>query len=913
MKKIKLFAMAVAALLCGNALAQDVVTTGAYSQRTISSDGLNSTWNFIGVVTSETKINDEMVHDNGLIFNAGSKDKLKLKSDQLSCQSQSSLYFNVPEGAAGTITLTVTSSSDSRYFQLFVNGVAGTDKQRLWSKVGDDLVKKGPQSYTFTSDDLTQVGDSFYLHFKDNNTEMKVASFAIVLTSGNYFGVPAAYPFVKSFTMGEIKADVDTANHTISAELPYGADRADAIANAEVVMGGTAKTFSISGDVLTAIDSVDTGKNIDYDLSGIVVAADPSDDATLSMITIDGADLAGFDPATLNYQMIADVIPTVAAVANDPNAIAVVEQAAELPGAATITVTAQDGETKLVYSVTFTSVDKICGMIARATATGENKADYSGALAGTADAKIKGAVTAFGETGYKLNSSGNYLGINLTQGAFHAGDMVNVFITKVNNTDKTFQFFSSNSSADVLFTSDVVAVDSMNHIILPAEADGATSLYIVRTDANGLNPNIAYIEVVRDCEPKLLAFSLAGIDAEIDQEAKTVVAELPYGTVLEESDWDNAYTLNGAATDAEYNQEHTTLTVNGDDASVVYTLDITIAQSASDNANLSEITVNGKAIAGFRADSLEYAFELPNGTVDLPVIAAVAEDITAEVVIDEITALDQLVEIVVTAQDGVTVLTYKVQLSVASAPKYLYEAVFSNGAKGAIDNDAAAIIVPYLDGEAYPTLVSDSVTPGASAEQTGEDKILVTGSDESTKEFSIEFRALSAPSFVADTITFDGSESYIFAFYGWHAEKGVIFSKAVNDEGNMRITTGKTRVYMALPACYKVNLISGTGGARDIKVSLNGGEPAAMKTAAANAGMDILLSSSETNFLAIESNQTGGDGGFIKMVLTLEEPQPTKLVEAAIKAQAEKFMFKGAVYFRHNAKIFNMMGHEIRF
>jgi len=80
------------------------------------------------------------------------------------------------------------------------------------------------------------------------------------------------YPYVKSFTMGEIAAAVDTAAKTITAELPYGTNRDDAINNAVVKMGGTAKTYSISGDVLTAIDSADVAKNIDYDLSGITVS-----------------------------------------------------------------------------------------------------------------------------------------------------------------------------------------------------------------------------------------------------------------------------------------------------------------------------------------------------------------------------------------------------------------------------------------------------------------------------------------------------------------------------------------------------------------------------------------------------------------------------------------------------------------
>lgn len=51
----------------------------------------------------------------------------------------------------------------------------------------------------------------------------------------------------------------------------------------------------------------------------------------------------------------------------------------------------------------------------------------------------------------------------------------------------------------------------------------------------------------------------------------------------------------------------------------------------------------------------------------------------------------------------------------------------------------------------------------------------------------------------------------------------------------------------------------------------------------------------------------------IKDVILPDSPQPTALSNAAIKAKAQKFMVNGAVYFRHNAKVFNMMGQEIRF
>ncbi|MCQ2310417.1 MAG: hypothetical protein MJZ64_01530 [Paludibacteraceae bacterium] len=748
-------------------------------------------------------------------------------------------------------------------------------------------------TYTVVADD--GIAGTSSLSIKRNDSDIKFGTFVASRNEA------IAYPFVKSFTAAGVEAVVDTAAKTIVAELPYGTDRAAAIADAEVVMGGTAKTFSIAGEILTAIDSVDTGKNINYDLTGIVVSENPSTDATLSMITINGVDMAGFDPAVLNYSMVTTSIPTVDAVLNDPTAKYQVNPALDFPGMTEIFVTAQDGVTKLTYSINFTSADKVCGQLVKVTVASGKAGIITGALSATADVSLSSSG--------KMDK-GKYFGITLTEGSFKTGDVFNVN-TSTAAGQGILALYADKAMTTPVYEGEDYGVAGDNLMVLPADADGLTTLYMARdaNDAiNNWNGVISYIEVVRDCEPKLVAFSMAGVDAVIDQEQKTVTAVLPYGTVLEDSDWDNAYTLNGAATGAEYGAEHATLTVKGGEEDVVYTLAITISQTPSSNFNLTEITVNSKAIADFRADSLAYTFELPNGTVDMPVIAAVAEDITAQVAIDEITALDQLVKIVVTAQDA-SKQTYTVQLSVANAPKFLYEAVFSNGVKGAIDNDAAAIVVPYLDGEAYPTLVSDSVSAGATAAMEGEDKLIVTGSDMSTKEFSITFQALSAPSFTADTITFEGSESYIYAAYGWDAEKGVKFSKAVNEESNMRITTGKTRVYMALPACYKVNLISGTGGARDIKVSVNGADPVAMKTAAKNAGMDILLSTTEVNFVAIESAQTGGDGGFVKMVMTLDVPSGDEQIPENV--QENKFIYKGQFLMLNNGVLLNALGQEL--
>ena len=94
----------------------------------------------------------------------------------------------------------------------------------------------------------------------------------------------------------------------------------------------------------------------------------------------------------------------------------------------------------------------------------------------------------------------------------------------------------------------------------------------------------------------------------------------------------------------------------------------------------------------------------------------------------------------------------------------------------------------------------------------------------------------------------------------------------------MRIAKGNTRIYMALPAASEVSLTSGTGGARAVEIYVNGVKSAITETAAANAAITIALNDSTPNFIAIESNQTKGDGGFTAMQLiapaSTENPEP---------------------------------------
>lgn len=363
------------------------------------------------------------------------------------------------------------------------------------------------------------------------------------------------------------------------------------------------------------------------------------------------------------------------------------------------------------------------------------------------------------------------------------------------------------------------------------------------------------------------------------------------GNVVSKSELADPYRY--TAMDNEYVRVETTT------GGTVVLKQINILTEIKASADLSSIKVNGNAIAGFKADSLDYTYMLPYGTIANPEIVATAVDPAASVVIDAITSLTQKVNIVVTS--GELSKTYTIQLGVAEAPKDLFEAVFSNGAKASIYGEV--VEVAYMGTK--PTLADYSVSEGATATIEG-DVITIVGEDKTTRTLNVTFVELTAPVFSTEEVTFTGTEAYVYGHYGWDADKGWKFAKAVNDAGNMRIAEGKTRVYMALPACKAVKLISGTGGARDVKIYVNNVESSVTKTAAGNASIRVELDDTQANFVAIESNQTKGDGGFIGMILTNEAA--TAIQNTTVGVKAQKRIVNGQLVIEREGVRYNAVG-----
>ncbi len=279
---VKILLITVIYLIPSSLFAQ-TTNTGNYSTQVISADGKTSTWTFIKPSSQVTVPANAETEDNGIIYVPSGGSKMKFSSsNQFSWQGQSSGYIPVPAGGAGTISMTVAGQSDSRHLQLYVNGTAAGETKRLYSKASSDGNitsdgKRGPQSFQFTSSDLTTKGGKTYLHFKDNNSEMKIATITVALTTGSY---------------------------------------------------------TTAGPVI-------------------------STDATLSALTYNGTSVPNFSATTTNYEVElpagTTTPPTVAATKNDTKASdPVITQATSLPGNATVSVTAEDGTTTKVYTITFT-------------------------------------------------------------------------------------------------------------------------------------------------------------------------------------------------------------------------------------------------------------------------------------------------------------------------------------------------------------------------------------------------------------------------------------------------------------------------------------------------------------------------------------------------------------------------------
>jgi hypothetical protein len=142
-------------------------------------------------------------------------------------------------------------------------------------------------------------------------------------------------------TLADLKVDgttvdgfaADVYEYTIS--LPHGTTtvpEVSAAATSEAAAMVVNQATALPGDATVVVTAEDEATELIYTVHFVV---EPNDDATLSVIKVNGTAVAGFDPAVLTYnielQIGTTAIPVVAANATDANAVVVIAQAAALP------------------------------------------------------------------------------------------------------------------------------------------------------------------------------------------------------------------------------------------------------------------------------------------------------------------------------------------------------------------------------------------------------------------------------------------------------------------------------------------------------------------------------------------------------------------------------------------------------
>ena len=150
---------------------------------------------------------------------------------------------------------------------------------------------------------------------------------------------------------------------TYNVELPFGTIEVPVVAataTSSKAMVSVTQAATVDGTATIAVTAEDGTTKKTYTINFTVAA--PSQDATLSAITVDGKALEGFSPEQLTYSMElaygTTTIPTVTATTTDENATYIVKyvdaegaETTSLPCTATITVTAEDTEVSQTYSI----------------------------------------------------------------------------------------------------------------------------------------------------------------------------------------------------------------------------------------------------------------------------------------------------------------------------------------------------------------------------------------------------------------------------------------------------------------------------------------------------------------------------------------------------------------------------------
>ena len=254
-----------------------------------------------------------------------------------------------------------------------------------------------------------------------------------------------------------------------------------------------------------------------------------STDNTLSDLQVDGATVAGFDPAVQIYNLVYEYgqQPVITSATATAGALATVTINNTPVEEATfkyvqVKVEAESGAERF-YQVRYTNNPKQGATIFKAELTSNTAADYSGMYADGDNSEIK--LADDGANGYKFAGKSNYIKMAITDATFAEGDMLKMTYTTNPQQGELAIYDGTTKVQGTPYTNNILTFSD-------AVGDDKSTLFIRRTDDNTFNGWVAQVEVQRYMAPIIKSYKIGAVSGTIDQEHKTIAIELPYGTSL---------------------------------------------------------------------------------------------------------------------------------------------------------------------------------------------------------------------------------------------------------------------------------------------------------------------------------------------------------------------------------------------
>lgn len=414
-----------------------------------------------------------------------------------------------------------------------------------------------------------------------------------------------------------------------------------------------------------------------------------SNNALLSAIYINGAPLADFYESTFTYQLTAPELPELTATAAEPNALV---QTALL----------RQDDTHYVYFIQVTAPD------------GHTKQGYTVAI----------NIHVLRSTALLSDIRANNISID-------------------GFAPNTFYYDIALLTDDTMPTFKAITADGATAVATTTENGRITTITYEVTSENGKQTNTYHVVVEKQQSSicTLDAIYLDGIPLEgFSADTYAYDIELPHGTTqLPEV---TATVSDPAATHqivVDEARKIVTITVTAENKDQkTYSIYFTIAKNT--DATLSGIFADGELLANFDALTFEYNVNIPFGGT-LPTLTATATDPNAQVAINAIDAMHHT--IVVTAEDGLTTLTYTVTFVQLPSDNSNLLNIFVNGnpLEGFNPTDYEyAITLPH--GAPLPEVtwqVADTQQVVVAEWEGQTIRLTVTAGDKTTSEYTIVF------------------------------------------------------------------------------------------------------------------------------------------------------------------------------